>query len=290
MSKLSRIEAFLKVVEENSFAKAARKMHLTTAAVSKQVGLLEGELGVQLLHRSTRSLSLTENGRLYLERAKRILEEVQAADALMATAQAEPQGHLRVMSTRYLGERYIVSHLASFLERYPHITLDLEIAERFPEGREDFDIVFGVTLLTSPDSIARKIITTRYVMCASPHYLERFGIPQKPLDLVHHRYIAHKMRRPNNLIRFKDGKEVTVEPALYLNDTFAMLQCAIDGVGLTRVHDYAAAEALSKGKLVEVLEKYAEPAVPVYLTYEHGLFPQPKITAFIDFVTENLAR
>ncbi len=206
MSKLNQLATFIQVAENSSFAKTARSMKLSTAAVSKQIGLLEDSLGVQLLHRSTRRVELSEIGQIYYEHCKRIMSELSEADAAISKTHQEPFGELKVTSGRHFGERYIVPHLADFIKSYPKVRINLELAERIPDlEKEGVDILIGMSLPGPPDSIQRVIEKTRYVLSASPAYLKKFGIPKKPEDLIEHRYITHSMRHPDDVIFFKNS-------------------------------------------------------------------------------------
>ena len=133
------------------------------------------------------------------------------------------------------------------------------------------------------DSIQRVIEKTRYVLCASPDYLKKYGTPKRPQDLIGHQYITHSMRRPDDVILFKNDS-IHVEPLLRLNDTKAMLQCALEGVGIIKLHEYVVREAIEQKKLVEILSSFAENELSIYLCYQARRYLQPKIRRFIDFV------
>lgn len=288
MSKLERIATFIKVVEENGFAAAARKLQLSTAAISRQIGALEAELGVQLLQRTTRQLSLTEIGKQYYEQCKKTLSDLAMAEATIAGSQTDPIGTLSITSSRYFAEEYLIPRLPEFMAQNPNLCIDLELAERFPDlDQEGIDILFGVSMEGPPDLVRKRVKSTRYVLCASPSYLEKFGIPNTPAELSQHCYITHKMRRPDNVITFKDSKEIYIEPMLRLNDCHAMRECAILGLGIVKLHDYMVTDDLRDQRLVEILTEYKEPQQSVYLYYQQTRHLQPKIRRFIDFYTQN---
>ncbi len=284
MSKFERINTFIKVIEENGFAAAARTLQVSPAAVSKQVTKLEKSLGVQLLKRNTRRLQLTEMGEQYYLTCKQALNQVLDIETLITWDQKEPNGILRITSNRYFAENYLLPRLAEFLAYYPKITLNLELAERFPDlSQEGIDILFGVSKLGSDDLICRKVTSTRYVLCASPSYLSQYGYPQIPADLKQHRYITHSMRQPANSLTFLQQQTIYIEPFLWLNDASAMLNCALQGLGIIKLHEYMVKEALATGKLIELLPQFNEPDLPVYLYYQPSRYLQPKIRCFIDF-------
>lgn len=284
MSKLERISAFIHVVEENGFAKAARKRNVSTAAISRQVTALEAELGVLLLYRTTREIKLTDIGYRYYQQCKQTLESLTEAENAISGSLLEASGVLTITSNRYFAFTHLIPRLSEFMADNPNLRIKLEIAERFPDfTQEEVDVLFGVTM-EGPQGLVRKRITnTRYVLCASPHYLEKFGIPKTPSDLTHHLYIAHSMRKPIDVLTFKDEKEIYLEPILSLNDTRAMRECAINGMGIVKLHDYEVEDTLKDHTLCEILHEYSKAQLPVYLYYQQSRYLQPKIRRFIDF-------
>lgn len=284
MSKLERISAFISVVEENGFAAAARKQNLSTAAISRQVTSLEAELGVQLLQRTTRQISLTEIGLGYYQQCKQTLGALEEAEAAIDSSKQEATGMLRITSSRYFAVHHLLPRLPEFMAQNPKLRINFELAERFPDlAQEGIDVVAGMTMDDQPELVRKKIGTSRYVICASPDYLKKYGTPITPADLIKHRYITHSMRRPDNVLQFKDSKEIYVEPILYLNDSRAILKSAIRGIGIAKLHDYVAADALRNKELIEILSIYQEPEISIYLYYQQSRYLQPKIRCFIDF-------
>jgi len=286
MSKLERINAFISVIENNSFAAAARKDGVSTAAISRQVARLEADLKVILLKRTTRQISLTEIGAEYYQHAKKALAGLEEAEIAILDSHSEPTGILNVMTSRYFALKYIIPSLPKFMALNPKLNVKIELAERFPDlSQENIDLLFGVSMEGPDELVRRRVATTRYVLCASPVYLEQYGQLEIPADLAKHRYITHSMRKPNNVVTFKNNKEIYVEPILWLNDSHAMRKCAMQGLGIVRLHDYIVADAIAEGSLVEVLAEFSQPEVPVFLYYQQSKYLQPKIKRFIDFYT-----
>lgn len=286
MSKMERISSFIRVVEENGFAAAARKVGVSTAAMSRQVSRLENELGVNLLHRSTRQLRLTELGAHYFQQCKQALGGLSEAELLLAGDQAEAKGVLNVTCSSYFALQYLIPRLAEFRALNPGLQIKLNLAERFPDlAQEGVDVLFGVSLQGPSELIRRRVATTRFVLCASPVYLKKHGCPKTPADLSKHFYITHSLRKPDNVIRFKNDKEAYLKPVLWLNDVRAMRECALQGLGLVNLHDYVVADALREKTLVELLREYQEEQQSVYLYYQSSRYLQPKIRRFIDFYT-----
>ena len=219
MPDLSQMKTFILISELGSLAAAARKLGISPAAVSKQLTRLEEELGLQLLLRSTRRIELTEVGISYCLQCRRILEEMEAASALISQIKVVPNGALKVVSGRHFAASYIVPHMKEFLMKYPKIELNLELAERVPDiDMEAIDVLIGMSISATGEAIQKRIAATSYSLCASPGYLEQFGRPEKPDDLKNHRYIAHSMRKPDNELLFHDKEVVTLTPYIRVND------------------------------------------------------------------------
>lgn len=286
MNKLECITAFIAVVEKKSFAGAAKKCGISTAAISKKITRLEFELKTKLLNRTTRKISLTEIGDQYYQHCKKLIQELIDAESDIMQNQSEVSGILNITSNRYFAMRYLLPKLSQFMALYPKLLIRVELAERIPNlDKEEVDIIFGVSA-GGPDKLVRKrIANTRYVLCASPKYLEVNGTPKTPADLKQHRYITHMMRMPDNVVKFKGNKEIVVKPILYLNDSRAMRECAIQNMGIVMLHDYVVVHALQDGRLVEFLSEYHEAQQPIYLYYQQSRYLQPKIRKFIDFFT-----
>ncbi|APF02148.1 TPA: LysR family transcriptional regulator [Legionella pneumophila] len=287
MSKFDRITYFIAVVEEHGFAAAARKFGVSTAAVSRQIARLEAELKVELLVRTTRKLSLTDIGARYYQQCKKALLELNEADIAIANSQNEAVGILNVTSSRYFAMRFLLPYLPEFMDLNPKLQIKIELAERFPDlAQESIDVLFGVSMEGPPELVRKRVSATRYVLCASPDYLANNGIPKIPSDLAKHRYITHSMRNPDNLVTFKGDEQIYVEPVLWLNDSRALCECAMLGMGIIKLHEYIVAEALQDGRLIEILPEFQEPHLSVYLYYQASRYLQPKIRRFIDFFTK----
>ncbi len=287
MNKLECITAFIAVVEKNSFVAAAKKCGISTAAVSRKISHLEFEFKTKLLHRTTRKISLTEIGAQYYQQCKKLIKELIEAESAIMGNQSELTGILNITSSRYFAIRHLIPKLPGFMALYPQLKIKLELAERFPDlDKEEVDLIFGVSV-EGPEKLVRKrVATTHYVRCASPQYLKEYGTPKIPADLSQHRYIAHTMRVSNNVEKFKGNKEIYVKPILFLNDSRAMRECAIQHMGIVKLHDYVVNHALQDGRLVEILSEYREARQSVYLYYQQSRYLQPKIRKFIDFFTQ----
>ena len=278
------------IVEEGSIVQAAKSLKITKAAASKQLIDLESSLNTQLLHRTTRSLNLTDAGQSFYQSAKKIFMTISEAESVITRTREKPSGVLRVTSHRYFGERYIVSHLKEFINLYPDLKIDLELADRFPDlEKENIDVLCGVGH-EGPDYLVRKkVLSTYHILCASPRYLKKYGIPKTPNDLKQHRYITHSFRNPDNLLVFSNHKEIYLDYHVRVNDAQAMLKCALQGLGIAKIFNYFVEELIRKGELIELLPKYREPQKSLYVFYQQHKFIQPKIRLFLDFLYEKIA-
>ncbi len=168
----------------------------------------------------------------------------------------------------------------------PQLRINLELAERFPDlDEEGIDLIFGMSMDAPLSLVRKRVADTRYIYCCSPSYLKQYGTPEVPSDINKHRYITHSMRKPDNILVFKGNKEIQVKPVLCLNDSRAMCDCAIAGMGIVKLHDYIVEDAIQSGDLVEILSGFQDTAQPVYLYYQQSRYLQPKIRKFVDFYT-----
>lgn len=285
--------SFIEVVNRSTMADAARHLRITSAAVSKHILSLENELGVQLLKRSTRRIDLTPEGVLYFEHAKRILEAYQQAEAAISHSKEEPSGILKLVCGPQIGNLYVIPYLNEFLNRYPKLRLHVELTQTMPDlEKEKVDVIVGLTTGIPVHCIQRTLTHARWVFCASPAYLNKYGVPKKPSDLTQHQIITRVQRQPNNRIEFKTGELIVFEPYLYFNDTRAIRRSVLHGLGIAQLHDYIISEDLKENRLVEILHKYTEQkkTIPVHISYFPASHVHIKIRCFLDFMVEVAAR
>lgn len=289
MPDLSQMKTLVLASELGSLAAVARKLGISPAAISKQLTRLEEELGLQLLIRSTRRIELTEIGINYCNQCLRILEEADAAAAMISQVKSTPRGTLKVVSGRHFAASYIIPHMKEFLLQYPEIELNLELAERVPDlNLEAIDLQIGMSISATGNAIQKKIATTIYSFCASPGYLKAFGTPEKPEDLKHHRYITHSMRNPDNELIFRDKQVIKINPYIRVNDAQTMLNFALEGLGVVKLHHYVVKECLERGLLKELLKSYSNVEVPIYVAYPQRRYIYSKTRCFIDFIIEKI--
>jgi DNA-binding transcriptional LysR family regulator len=288
MSKFDAVQTLICVVEQGGFSAAARIKKISTAAISRQIAQLEYELGVKLLHRTTRQIRLTEAGQLYLSHCRQALSALSEAENALIASQKNVSGCLNVSCNRYFAHHYLIPKLPQFLTKYPQLKLTFDLAERMPDlASEAIDIIFGVTMPGKLDYICRGITKTRYVLCATPKYLSQQGNPTQVHDLYQHRYITHSMREPVDVIQFRQDQRLEIDPYLTFNDSGAMLMAALEGLGIVYLHDYVVKDALKRGDLIELLPEASLVDQTVYMYWQKQRYLQPKIRAFVDYFVDN---
>jgi DNA-binding transcriptional LysR family regulator len=284
------MRAFVSVVDHQSFSGAADALGLTPSAVSKLVTKLEERLGVRLLSRTTRRLALTSEGDVYFARARRILADIDEAEAEVAKSRGSPRGHLHVNTSSAFGVHQLAPALPDFLLRYPDIEVELSITDRIVDlvaGQADMMIRAGRIEDTS--FTARKIADFKRTICAAPSYLERCGVPRTPGDLAKHSCIVMVYQTPSHwMFRARGGvHEVRIAPRLTTDNAEAALRLAIEGAGIVRLSDVIVAEPIRGGLLVPLLGNvHHSPPLPLSALYVAGRHRLPKVRVFLDFLVE----
>ncbi len=292
MDRFTQMQIFVAVAEEEGFSAAARRLGQSAPAVTRAVAALEDHLGVKLLNRTTRFVRATEAGLRYLEDARRILAEVEAAEDAAAGINAEPRGLLSVTAPVLFGRRYVMPGIVDYLTRYPEMQVDAVFLDRSVNLLEE-GLDVGVRIGELPDSSmrARRVGAVRHMLLASPDYLAERGVPETPHALALHRVIASSAGNWGTGWRFEfpDGEQrVRVRPRLTVTSNDAALEAAIEGFGITRLLSYQAADALADGSLVRLLEAFEPPPIPVHIIHRSGPQSPGKVRAFIDLMAERL--
>jgi DNA-binding transcriptional LysR family regulator len=290
------MKVFQRVIDEGGFASAARALDMSPAGVTRMVAALEDHLGVRLLQRTTRKLSLTDAGEAYLMRVRTILYEVEDAESAAAAHTRELQGTLHVLATPVLASYFLSPRIATWNARHPRVVLDIAI-EPFPQPRiEEFDVTFLVVDEGfDGDIVAKPLATTDWIVCASPDYLKRAGTPAGPQDLREHTYL--KFQWPQNsghygrLARLQplaggDAVEVDVRPALQTTSFDVLLRAALDGAGITFLSRMLVAPHLARGTLVQVLPDWIFGRFTIYAALPTRKFMPARTRAFLDFLAE----
>jgi DNA-binding transcriptional LysR family regulator len=294
MDRLMSMRVFQKVIDEGSFAAAARALDISPAVVTRLVADLEEHLGSRLLHRSTRRLSLSTAGETYLGRVRAILQDIDEAHAMASSQTHELEGVLRVLAPPVLASYVLAPLMAGFRQLYPKILLDIEVASFKEPPIEDYDITLMPTdAAFDADVIARKISSTEAILVASPVYLQRWGVPATPQDLARHEVLRLKTSglRPRtwrllNAERLDEPLDVAVEPVLWANHTDTLLRAALDGAGITSVTVDVAAPYLSRGELVRVLQPWITGRLSLYAALPSRKFLPERTRVFLDYLSE----
>lgn len=294
MDNLSAMEVFVRVVQEQSFTAAARRLNLSPSATSRQVSGLEDRLGVRLLNRTTRSVSLTEEGAAFFERCTRILADVEEAELAVSALHAAPRGTLRVNAPVGLGRLHVAPLVPEFLQRYPELRLDLTLIDRFIDPVEEgADVVVRVGELRDTSLIARKLAPNRRMVVGSPEYFARAGMPATPADLRHHNCLAYTYRASRHEWFFQgpEGPQtVSISGTLESNHSEALHTAVLRGLGLALLPLWIVWPDLHAGRLVEALPDYRTPDSAIHAIYAHNRHLSPKVRAFVDFLAECFGR
>jgi len=288
---------FSLLAASGSLSAAAREQGLTTAAVSKRLAQMEARLGVSLVNRTTRRMSLTAEGELYLEHARRILGELEEMEQLLGLAKSTPSGLLRVNATLGFGRSHVAPVISRFARKYPRVEVRLQLSVDPPPLTEDaFDVCirFG----PPPDArvIARLIAPNRRLLCASPAYLARHGEPKSPADLGSHNFISIRQgEEAYGLLRLTRGRagrteNVKVRGSLTTNDGEIAVSWALDGHGILLRAEWDIERHLRSGRLVALLTQYHTPNADIYAVFPQRHQATARVRAFVDFVALSLAR
>lgn len=292
MDKLHAMRVFVRVVEANSFSKAADTLGLPRASVSMTIQNLEASLGVRLLQRTTRRLNLTLDGAAYLEGATRILSEIEEIESSFTSARKRPRGRLRVDMPGSIGRLVIIPSIHEFHRKYPDIEVMIGLSDRpIDLVQEGVDCVIRVGVLADSSLVARRIGAMQPVTCASPGYLAEHGEPLSIEDLDRHvavNYFGSRTGRNVELRFQRDGRmeEVAMKSVIAVNDADAYVTCGLEGLGLLQPGRFMVLPHLRGGALREVLREWRPPRVPISAVYPHNRHLSPKVRVFVDWVAE----
>lgn len=284
------MQAFVAVADLQGFAPAARKLRLSPSAVTRLVAALEDRLGVRLLQRTTRSVTLTDVGARYLERARRILADVEEAELAAEGERIRPSGKLVVSAPVGFGRLHVSPVMAGYLQRYDDVSAELRLEDRVVNLVEDgIDLAVRIGFLADSSLVARHVGEMRRIVVASPAYLKRHGEPRRPAEIAGHQTIQFGAAAAIGEWRFAEGEgevRLDIAPRFSCNVADAAIEYAEQGGGLTRVLAYQAADALKRGALRIVLENFEQPALPIHIVYPTSRLLSAKVRAFIDLVVE----
>ncbi|MBN3773901.1 LysR family transcriptional regulator [Burkholderia sp. Se-20378] len=292
MDRIQAMEVFTRVVDANSFTRAADTLAMPRASVTTIIQNLEALLGVRLMHRTTRRLSLTQEGAAYYEHCMKIISEIAEADASFQTGNRKPSGVLRVHMPSSLGRRIVLPSLSIFRQRYPDITLELGLSDRYVDPVEEgIDCMIRVGPLEDSSMVARRIGMLKRVTCASPDYLARHGEPHEIADLAEHHAVNYRSSHGARAIPWVfmiDGKpfEVRMNGGVTVNDSDAYVTCGLEGFGMIQPTLFMVLENLLDGSLVEVLPDCNPKPKPISIVYPHNRHLSQKVRVFADWIAE----
>lgn len=302
MDTLRGIESFVRSVEEGSIAAAARKLGITPASASQNIARLERVLGTRLLSRTTRQLGLTESGRVYFDRVRGVVQDLEQAAVAVASLNQKPRGSLKIASSVAFGRHVVAPLVPSFAERHPEVSIELVVTDReidhIGEGI-DISVRFGLQL--EPGLIARKLASVPMVICAAPAYIERRGRPQQPEDLMHHDCLVYRYAGHGRIFRWgfvRDGLrfEPELKATIVSNDIDTLAEMAIAGAGITRLGAFIATDLIARGLLVplfggaprEGIANTDHEPFDFYACFVDRQAETPKVRAFIEHAVQSL--
>ena len=288
---LAGMRVFTAVVDAGSFARAAEKLELSRGMTSRYVAQVEAHLGVRLLNRTTRRLSLTEAGNDYYQRATQVLALVEEAEQAASHEAAEPRGTLRINASVAFGARHMGTLISAYLRRYPEVRVDLTLNDRIVDlVEEGFDVAVRIARRIDPGLVARRIGPARMIACASPAYLRQSGAPKTPADLVRHNCLTYAYAGAQNEWRFTRGKReqtVKVGGTLHANNGDILSRAAADGLGVTVQPTFLIDGLFREKKLMRVLEGWEADSLTIFAVYPSRQFLPAKVRSFIDFMLEH---
>lgn len=295
MLDIGAVAAFVRAAETGSFTAAAAELGLSASGVSKAVARLEARLGTRLMTRTTRRISLTPDGNAFYERCRQILADLQAAENALSDRRSRPRGRLRLSLPVGFARRWVLPALPGFLGRYPGLSVDLHITNRYSDGLEQgVDAVVRLGEVADSQVVTRQLTHSRFTLYAAPAYLERHGRPAHPDELPEHASVCYVWPGTQDVMPWQflvDGAVRSFLPrgALRADQGEACIDLAVAGGGLMWTHDYMAEAEVRSGRLLPVLEDYALPPVPISLVYGYHRQQTPRMAALVEFLTEAVA-
>lgn len=294
MDRFLEMQSFNAVVDAGSFVKAAEALGLPKAAMSRYVADLEARLGVRLLHRTTRRLSLTEEGEVFYARAKELLAGVNEAEAEISSRSSAPSGLLRINAPVTFGILHLAPLWGQFRSQYPQVTLDVTLADRVVDlVEEGYDVAIRIATLPSSTLVSKRLATTRMVLCASPSYLAAHGEPVQPSDLASHAVISYTYWSTRDEWHFEGPQgpvSVRTQPCIHTNSGDTCRAAALAHQGIILQPSFLVRGDLVSGALVELMPQFRSLEIGIYAVYPTRKHVPPKVRALIDFLANHFAQ
>jgi len=293
VDKLRAMQIFVRIVDAGSLTAAANALGMSLPSVVRSLAALERSVGVRLMHRTTRRSSLSDEGREYYERCRRVLAEVADADAALTARRVEPRGRLRLTAPVMYGRMHVAPLVTEFIRRYPGLEVELLLLDRVVDLVEE-GMDAGVRIAHLPESslVAARVGETGRVVCASPAYMKKAGALQNPSDLAAHRCVMFTGLGTHAEWSFgtTDRTRVPVQPILRTNQVDVAVEACLQGLGVGQFLSYQVEALVASGKLRRVLRDFEPPPVPIQIVYPHARFLSPNVRAFVDFAGPRLRR
>jgi DNA-binding transcriptional LysR family regulator len=291
MDKLRGMEVFVRIVQSGSLTAAADALGMSVPAVVRSLAALEREVGVRLMHRTTRRSSLSDEGREYYERCKRVLAEVEEAEAVLSARRTEPKGRLRLTAPVMYGRMRVAAVVAEFVATYPAVEIELLLLDRVVDlVEEGIDAAVRIGRLPESTLIALPLGETRRVVCAAPGYLKRAGVARSPDQLSSHRCVLFTGLAPNSEWSFggTPPRRVQVRPALRTNQFDVAIDACLRGLGCGQFLCYQVDHLVAAGKLRRLMTDFEPAAVPIQIVYPHARLLSSNVRAFVDLAVARL--
>ncbi|HIF9211179.1 TPA: LysR substrate-binding domain-containing protein [Photobacterium damselae] len=284
------VTEFVAVSETESFTAAAKKIGISTAQVSRQISALENRLNTKLFYRTTRKVSLTEEGSIYYRHCRQVMDGLEEAERAITSLRGVPQGLIKMTAPVTYGEKYIVPLVNDFMLLYPEIEVTMDLTNRQMDLVEGaFDLAIRLGKLGNSSMMAKRLTTRTMYLCASPAYLEKYGMPHTLSELRHHNCLIGN----HDYWRFQEkGKEKSIRIAgsLSCNSGYGLRDAVIKGIGIAQLPEYYVDEDLANGSIVPILEKFQEPDEGIWALYPHNRHLSPKVRLLVDFLAEELPK
>jgi len=289
---LNDLPIFIEVVKTKSFSKAATNLGLTKSRVSKSISNLELDLGVKLLHRTTRKISLTESGSIYFDQVARGISQLKTAEQAAGELQTTPKGNLKILIPMSLGRLHLCTIISNFIKKHKNITIDMVLSDEKHNLLESgFDLAIRGGELKDSSFIGRKLCPLRSVLCVSKSYIKKNGKPSTFKQLQSHNCLLYSHSKPMNEWVFKKGKsieKININGNIKINNSEGLRELVLQGVGISRLPTFIVGEDLKKGKLIQLFNTYEMPSKNLYAVFPDKEFLPLKVRVFLDFLVENL--
>lgn len=282
------VSEFVAVAESENFTRAAEQLKLSTAQVSRQVSQLEERLSVKLLYRTTRKVTLTDEGRVFYQHCRAVLDGLQNAEDAVQNLQNKPKGKLKMTASVTYGERVILPLVSKFIKRYPEVSVEVYLTnKRVDVVDESYDLAIRIGELKDSNLMARKLSKRSSYICASPEYIKNYGEPHSLSELSRHNCLRGTMEHWRFTVEGKE-KSIKVSGNIRYNSGYALTQAALEGIGIVQLPDYYTHAYLKQGLLVPVLEHYRIPEEAIWAVYPQNRFLSPKVRALIDYLVDKM--